>query len=69
MKDFYNNIVKAKPLADAEEESKYLKSISTGGGAWVDARDLGLAHSLALEKEAAGGERIIITEGELTRWL
>ncbi|RXW15439.1 hypothetical protein EST38_g10412 [Candolleomyces aberdarensis] len=30
---------------------------------WVDVRDLADAHVLALEKEEAGGERIIVTEG------
>ncbi|KAJ3506176.1 hypothetical protein NMY22_g17338 [Coprinellus aureogranulatus] len=30
---------------------------------WVDVRDLADAHVLALEKEAAGGERIIVTQG------
>ena len=28
---------------------------------WVDVRDVGLAHALALEKPAAGGERMIIS--------
>ncbi|KAJ7232314.1 NAD-P-binding protein [Mycena haematopus] len=36
---------------------------SAGGGCWIDVRDLALAHVRALEKEAAGGERIIITAG------
>ncbi|KAK7013736.1 D-lactaldehyde dehydrogenase [Favolaschia claudopus] len=32
-----------------------------GGGCWVDVRDIALAHVLAVKKEAAGGERIIIS--------
>jgi hypothetical protein len=30
---------------------------------WVDVRDTALGHVLALEKDAAGGERIITTNG------
>ncbi|PPQ88279.1 hypothetical protein CVT25_005442 [Psilocybe cyanescens] len=30
---------------------------------WVDVRDIGLAHVLALERPEAGGERIIVAEG------
>ncbi|KAJ7137439.1 D-lactaldehyde dehydrogenase [Mycena crocata] len=33
------------------------------GSCWVDVRDLGRAHVLALLKEAAGGERIIVSAG------
>ncbi|KAJ6452663.1 hypothetical protein C8R45DRAFT_1083348 [Mycena sanguinolenta] len=36
---------------------------SSGGGCWIDVRDLALAHVRALEKEEAGGERIIIAAG------
>ena len=31
--------------------------------AWVDVRDVALAHVLALEVDAAGGERIVVAEG------
>ena len=34
-----------------------------GGGGWIDVRDLALAHSRALQREAASGERIIISAG------
>ena len=34
------------------------------GGCWIDVRDVSEAHVLALEKEAAGGERIIISGGK-----
>lgn len=33
---------------------------------WIDVRDLGEAHVRALEKEAAGGERIIVSAGQFT---
>ncbi|KAJ7590474.1 D-lactaldehyde dehydrogenase [Mycena floridula] len=33
------------------------------GNSWVDVRDVAEAHILALEKEAAGGERFIISAG------
>ena len=35
-----------------------------GGHTWVDVRDLAEAHVRALEKEEAGGERIITSGGE-----
>jgi len=37
--------------------------LTTQGSAWIDVRDVADAHVLALEKEAAGGERIIISAG------
>lgn len=33
------------------------------GSSWVDVRDLAEAHVKVLEKEEAGGERIIISSG------
>ncbi|KAJ7675152.1 D-lactaldehyde dehydrogenase [Mycena rosella] len=36
---------------------------TAGGGCWVDVRDLALAHVRALQKEEAGGERILIPAG------
>ncbi|KAF7337332.1 D-lactaldehyde dehydrogenase [Mycena sanguinolenta] len=44
---------------------------SSGGGCWIDVRDLALAHVRALEKEEAGGERIIIAAGAFAwqHWL
>jgi nucleoside-diphosphate-sugar epimerase len=36
------------------------QELLTGSG-WVDVRDLATAHRLALEKPAAGGERLIVT--------
>jgi nucleoside-diphosphate-sugar epimerase len=32
---------------------------------WVDVRDLAVAHVLALQRPGAGGERLIISAGEL----
>ena len=37
--------------------------LASTGTCWVDVRDLADAHVLSLEKEAAGGERIIISGG------
>ena len=31
--------------------------------AWVDVRDIAMAHVIALEQEEAGGERIIVSAG------
>ncbi|EKM56842.1 uncharacterized protein PHACADRAFT_254183 [Phanerochaete carnosa HHB-10118-sp] len=54
MLDWYNTVVKG---TRTEEQ---LVSISSS---WVDVRDLGLAHALALQKPEAGGERIIVSFG------
>jgi nucleoside-diphosphate-sugar epimerase len=35
-----------------------------GGNTWVDVRDLAEAHVRALEREGAGGERIIVSGGK-----
>jgi nucleoside-diphosphate-sugar epimerase len=35
----------------------------TKGSSWIDVRDLGLAHVKAIQKEEAGGERIIVSAG------
>lgn len=39
------------------------KEVLASSNFWIDVRDLADAHVLALEKEAAGGERIIVAEG------
>jgi nucleoside-diphosphate-sugar epimerase len=39
------------------------KETLLGSNAWVDVRDIALSHVLALEKDAAGGERTIVSEG------
>jgi len=41
-----------------------LETSAARGFCWVDVRDLADAHVKALEKEAAGGERIIISQGK-----
>lgn len=55
MLDWYNTVVKG---TRPEEQ---LTSISS---CYVDVRDLGVAHVLALQKAEAGGERIIVSTGE-----
>ncbi|KAJ3521179.1 hypothetical protein NM688_g9052 [Phlebia brevispora] len=39
------------------------KFLATVGSSWIDVRDLAHAHVLAIQKEAAGGNRIIVSEG------
>lgn len=34
------------------------------GSAWIDVRDIADAHVLAIETQAAGGERVIVSAGE-----
>lgn len=36
-----------------------------GANCWVDVRDVAEAHVVALEKSAAGGERILFSAGKL----
>ncbi|KAJ3573251.1 hypothetical protein NP233_g2544 [Leucocoprinus birnbaumii] len=43
----------------SSQSEKFLYSSSV----WVDVRDMALAHILALQKEAAGGERIVVSAG------
>ncbi|KAF9231200.1 hypothetical protein BU15DRAFT_56475, partial [Melanogaster broomeanus] len=38
--------------------------LANTGTCWIDVRDLAEAHALALETEAAGGERFIVSAGE-----
>ena len=44
------------------DSPKTKESISESNS-WVDVRDTALGHVLALEKDAAGGQRIITTAG------
>ena len=46
-------------LADTPKTKEGL----SGSQGWVDVRDTALGHVLALEKEAAGGQRIITSGG------
>ncbi|PCH42483.1 NAD(P)-binding protein [Wolfiporia cocos MD-104 SS10] len=43
--------------------SKTATQLSSVGSSWIDVRDLAEAHTLALKREEAGGERIIVSEG------
>jgi len=52
--DWYHTVCKS---------SKSNKTLSTAGSAWIDVRQIAEAHVLATQKEAAGGERIIISAG------
>ncbi|KAL0956958.1 hypothetical protein HGRIS_003059 [Hohenbuehelia grisea] len=45
--------------ADAKGHTK--EQLATQGSSWIDVRDLGEAHALALEKAEAGGQRIIVS--------
>lgn len=56
-RDWYNTVVKE------DSGGKSLQDLKAPGGAWIDVRDLASAHVLALEKDAAGGERIIVSAG------
>ncbi|KAI0077590.1 NAD(P)-binding protein [Panus rudis PR-1116 ss-1] len=53
-KDWYNYVLKGKG------DENFLVS---GGSCWVDVRDLAYAHVLAIEKEEAAGNRIIVSAG------
>ncbi|KAI6110832.1 D-lactaldehyde dehydrogenase [Pisolithus croceorrhizus] len=56
MRWFYDNVV--DPVKSAEAGNN---SLVGAGNPWADVRDVAKAHRLALEKEEAGGERIIIS--------
>ncbi|KZT73629.1 NAD(P)-binding protein [Daedalea quercina L-15889] len=43
--------------------SKTKEQLSSMGSCWVDVRDLAEAHVLAIKKQDAGGERIIVSAG------
>lgn len=43
--------------------NKTMEELATEGQSWVDVRDLAVAHVLALKREEAGGERIIVSSG------
>ncbi|KAI6124593.1 hypothetical protein EDD17DRAFT_1037288 [Pisolithus thermaeus] len=56
MRWFFDNVV--DPVKSAEAGNN---SLVGTGNPWADVRDVAKAHRLALEKEEAGGERIIIS--------
>ncbi|KAI0746583.1 NAD(P)-binding protein [Daedaleopsis nitida] len=53
-RDWYDTVVKS---------TKDHKTLADWGASWVDVRDLGLAHTLAVTKQEASGERIITSAG------
>ena len=53
----------AKQWYDVVVKAESTPSALLQGSCWIDVRDLGEAHVRALEKEAAGGERIIVSAG------
>lgn len=54
MADFYNTLLKG---------AKDDKTLATLGSCWIDVRDLALAHILAIEKQEAGGNRFLVSQG------
>ena len=48
-----------KVVADSPKTKEALSESNT----WVDVRDTALGHVLALEKDAAGGQRIVTASG------
>ncbi|KAJ4470790.1 D-lactaldehyde dehydrogenase [Lentinula aciculospora] len=58
--DWYNSVVRS------DMGGKSLDEIAVVGNGWVDIRDVALAHVLAFQKEKAGGERLIILEGDFS---
>ncbi|KAE9387892.1 D-lactaldehyde dehydrogenase [Gymnopus androsaceus JB14] len=58
--DWYNTV------ATSDMGGKSLDALANVGAGWVDVRDIALAHVLALTKEEAGGERLLISKGEFT---
>ncbi|KAH7884064.1 hypothetical protein F5I97DRAFT_1646596 [Phlebopus sp. FC_14] len=63
---FYTYVANSsKAIADDEEKTN--KLLAETGTCWIDVRDLAEAHVLALEKQDAGGHRIIVSGG-LWKW-
>ncbi|KAF9442584.1 D-lactaldehyde dehydrogenase [Macrolepiota fuliginosa MF-IS2] len=62
LKSWYDAVVADGPKS---------QELSYTSNAWVDVRDAALAHVLALQKEAAGGERIVVSAGSFVwqEWL
>lgn len=57
-------------VADAEKaHAAGNEFLANTGTCWIDVRDLADAHAHALEKEAAGGERIIVSGGKFTHFV
>ncbi|KAG2137915.1 hypothetical protein DEU56DRAFT_736589 [Suillus clintonianus] len=58
---FYNHVAHPNSSGATNE------FLASNGTAWIDVRDLAEAHVLSLQKEAAGGERMIVSAG-LWKW-
>ncbi|KAI0733665.1 NAD(P)-binding protein [Fomitopsis betulina] len=54
MHDWFHSVFKG---------SKTKAQLSSVGSCWIDVRDLAEAHVLAIKKQEAGGERVIVSEG------
>lgn len=61
VKDWYNTVL------TPNSGDEFDQHLATSGSSWIDVRDLGEAHALALQKDAAGGERMIVSAG-LYKW-
>ncbi|KAF9232840.1 hypothetical protein BU15DRAFT_67091 [Melanogaster broomeanus] len=59
---FYNYVADSEKANTAGNDF-----LANTGTCWIDVRDLAEAHALALETEAAGGERFIVSAG-LWKW-
>ncbi|KAF9237170.1 hypothetical protein BU15DRAFT_76272 [Melanogaster broomeanus] len=59
---FYNYVANGAKASAAGNDF-----LANTGTCWIDVRDLAEAHALALETEAAGGERFIVSAG-LWKW-
>lgn len=65
VKDWYNLVMKGIKSGDPTDIRPFtLEELASLGNAWVDVRDLAEEHVAALEKPAAGGERILLATGE-----
>ncbi|KAK7047142.1 hypothetical protein VNI00_006807 [Paramarasmius palmivorus] len=61
--DWYKTVMTYEPDAAGKPHA----ALSAKATSWIDVRDLGEAHVRALEREAAGGHRIIVSAGD-TCW-
>lgn len=52
-----------RTITQPDHGGKDATALKTSNGAWVDVRDIALAHVLAIEKPKAGNERFIVSAG------
>lgn len=65
MFDWYNLVMKGIRSADPKNMRPWTpEELISLGQAWVDVRDLSEAHAVALEKQEAGGQRILVATGK-----